>query len=196
MPRVTEDQLVERFCEFASAQQLIHVADSHFGPDNRFLADIELALIRDRWPAGIANHLLIEAKSHHSKDSANTINKIFGQLLKETGKPITNAPRRASYDLGILIPQDAGEWTSGETQHRRGFGVTYYQAGFRRINREPFKRFGEIVNAKYVLAFSVQWQQLDIYTWCGFYDREQPIARLGPQQRISEERPRLRRVHP
>lgn len=47
-------------------------------------------------------HWVIEAKSDDSKDKYNTVHKIFGELLKETGRANRSECRHA-----ILIPESA-----------------------------------------------------------------------------------------
>ena len=137
--RISEKLLVDNFCDFLIQQDLVCTDDCHFGPDNANLADLELTLKQDRWqPVDISNHLLIEAKSHHSKDSPNTINKIFGQLLKETGKPVHTSTRRHEASFGVLFPAESVEWNSNGKTIRRPSGNQYYGNGFRRINRDAY----------------------------------------------------------
>ena len=68
---------------------------------------------------------VIEAKSNESKDKHNTVHKIFGELLKETGR--TN---RSDCCHAILIPDSA---------------VNFYSRAFQSIDRKKFLKFGEII---------------------------------------------------
>lgn len=174
----SEQELVEEFQRFLSAHGYIREAECHFEGDSDVLADVELALNAPRWPSEMPDYLLLEAKSHHSEDSPNTINKAFGQLLKEANKNTTKRAQR-SYCLGLLIPVDGAQWlnSKGKTVKRRS-GIEYYRNGFRRIHADIFAGFGQLVNARYVLAFSVQDQYLKVFGWDGFYADEPPLACL------------------
>ena len=111
----SEQELVEEFQRFLSTHGYIRQAECHFAGDSDVLADVELALDGPRWPSGMPDYLLLEAKSHHSEDSPNTINKAFGQLLKEANK---NTAKRAQrpHCLGLLIPVDGAQWLNGKVR--------------------------------------------------------------------------------
>lgn len=70
-------------------------------------------------------HWVIEAKSDESKDKHNTVHKIFGELLKETGR--TN---RADCRHAVLLPDSA---------------LKFYSRAFQSIAKEKFIGFGELI---------------------------------------------------
>jgi hypothetical protein len=177
-PKTSEKVFVNEVQSFLSAHDYIRRAECHFDGDNDEHADVELALETTRWPVGMPGTLLLEAKSHHSKDSPNTINKAFGQLLKEANKsPVMRAERE--HCLGLLIPIDGATWNDSKGERiNRGSGVEYYRTGFRRIDAAVFAGFGRLVDARYVLAFSVREQYLEVFNWEAFYAGDQPLARL------------------
>lgn len=176
--KYSEQELVEEFQRFLSSHGDIRAAECHFAGDSDMLADIELALDGSRWPSGMPDYLLLEAKSHHSEDSPNTINKAFGQLMKEANKNTAKRAQR-SHCLGLLIPVDGAQWRNGKGKSRkRGSGIEYYRNGFRRIHADIFAGFGELVNARYVLAFSVKEQYLKVFGWNAFHAGEPPLTCL------------------
>lgn len=91
-------------------------------------------------------HWVIEAKSHDSKDKHNTVHKIFGELLKETGRS-----DRASCKFAVLIPEEA---------------VYFYSRAFQSIAREKFVAFGDLVPVELVFTFGaagvveLSWEDL------------------------------------
>jgi len=101
-------------------------------------------------------HWVIEAKSDDSKDKHNTVHKIFGELLKETGR--TN---RADCRHAVLIPESA---------------VDFYSRAFQSIAREKFLGFGRLIPVDTVfLSGPAGMTQL---TWAGLYDAfEVPVGR-------------------
>lgn len=108
------------------------------------LADVEFES-----DAGL--HWVIEAKSNDSLDKHNTVHKIFGELLKETGR--TN---RADCRHAILIPEGA---------------VDFYSRAFQSIAREKFVGFGRLIPVSTVfLSAPSGIRQL---TWEGLYDAYQ-----------------------
>jgi len=78
---------------------------------------------------------VIEAKSHDSEDRHNTVHKIFGELLKETGR--TN---RVDCRHAILIPED---------------GLDFYSRAFRSIARDKFLGFGALVPIETVFMYGL-----------------------------------------
>jgi hypothetical protein len=70
-------------------------------------------------------HWVIEAKSNDSADKHNTVHKIFGEVLKETGRTNRNDCRHA-----ILLPLDA---------------VMFYSRAFQCIAKEKFLGFGSLI---------------------------------------------------
>lgn len=175
--KISEAELIERFGEFLIDQDLIDVENSHFGGDDNFNADVALSLKHDKWPDIQVEKIHIEAKSHHSEDSQNTINKIFGQLLKETGKRNLNIEKEC---LAILFPYESGEWTGRNKKTvTRIEGEAYYRRGFSRIEKQVFVKFGDLVGAKYILSFSTTSNTLRVFEWRDFLDEDSsPIASL------------------
>ncbi len=110
MDRTSEKQLIAEAKQFFEEKGLVVSAECHFGEDDDELPDVKIAFNRDQWKGDFPDYLLLEAKSHHSTDSPNTINKIFGQLLKESGKVVEESLEGATFCLGVLIPEDAGTW--------------------------------------------------------------------------------------
>jgi len=97
-------------------------------------------------------HWVIEAKSDDSKDKHNTVHKIFGELLKETGRTNRSDCRHA-----ILIPDSA---------------VVFYSRAFQSIDRQKFLGFGKLIPIDTVFTSSVNGvRQL---TWQSLYDAHKP----------------------
>jgi hypothetical protein len=175
-PKTSEKDLLNEVRRFLSAQGCIRQDECHFNGDSNELADVELALEARRWPAEMPGHLILEAKSHHSKDSPNTINKAFGQLLKEANKSTVMRSQR-EHCLGLLIPIDGATWIDSKNKRvNRTSGIQYYRAGFQRIDASVFAGFGRLVNARYVLAFSVHEQYLAVFGWDAFHAGNPPLA--------------------
>jgi hypothetical protein len=192
--KTSEKALIVQVRRFLSANSYIRPAECHFGRDSDELADVELALESARWPAQMPGYLSLEAKSHHSKDSPNTINKVFGQLLKEANKSVVSRVARGQC-LGILIPVDGATWLdSNDVTVHRPSGIEYYGDGFRRIDADVFSKFGRLVNARYVLAFSEQKQYLAIFGWDAFHAGDLPFARLSAGQEASNARGRVKQA--
>lgn len=193
--KTSEKALIAQVRRFLSANSYIRLAECHFGRDNNELADVELALELAHWPAQMPGYLSLEAKSHHSKDSPNTINKVFGQLLKEANKSVVSRAARG-HCLGILIPIDGATWpdSNNVTVHRPS-GIDYYGEGFRRIDADIFSKFGRLVNVRYVLAFSEQKQYLAIFGWDAFHAGGPPLACLTANQEGSNVRSRVKRTN-
>lgn len=180
MRRDPEAQLIDSLRLFLEKKNLINASESHFGRDNDERADIELVLNRAMWPVGMPTKILLEAKSNHSTDSANTINKLFGQLLKETGKVSRDAWTSSSFCLGVLIPSDPGEWETLKGKKKKaGSGLDYYREGFSRIPRHIFDAFGGLVNARYVFSYSESLKSLSVFTWSGFRNSEEPFLKFS-----------------
>lgn len=79
-------------------------------------------------------HWAIEAKSNDSRDKHNTVHKIFGELLKETGRT-----GRLDFRHAILVPLDA---------------VNFYSRAFQSIKREKYLGFGELIPIETVFTSS------------------------------------------
>lgn len=93
-------------------------------------------------------HWVIEAKSDDSMDKYNTVHKIFGELLKETGR--TN---RSNCCYAILIPESA---------------VNFYSCAFQSIDRDKFLGFGKLIPINTV--FTSKAKGISILTWEELYD--------------------------
>lgn len=180
--KISEAELIDNLRNFLIDEDLIDNSDSYFGGDDEVKADVELALNLDQWHSVVFKKLYIEAKSHHSTDSQNTINKIFGQLLKETGKRTLNAEKEC---LAILFPYESGEWLDNNRKSiTRIEGVEYYRRGFSRIRKQAFVAFGVLVGAKYILSFSTTSSTLYVYEWENFLDSDfGPIISLTKKSR-------------
>lgn len=175
LERTQEAQLVDAVRQFLCTHGLVSEKDCHFDGDGEYMADVELMLSPGRWPEEMPLNLVLEAKSHHSKDSPNTVNKIFGQLMKESSKTRT----KKSFCLGLLIPTDGAQWKDGSGKTiTRGSGIVYYQTAFKRIKANLFSEYGRLVNARYILAFSVSHQELCIFGWEDFYHGAKPLHTL------------------
>ena len=94
---------------------------------------------------------VIEAKSNQSKDAHNSVHKLFGELLKETGRE-----QRNNCYIAILLPED---------------GILFYSRLFQSINRQKFLDFGNLIPIKNVFSFGdsgvleMSWEDLyDKYT--------------------------------
>lgn len=70
-------------------------------------------------------HWVIEAKSDDSGDKHNTVHKIFGELLKETGRD-----KRHNNKYSVLIPEAS---------------VAFYSRAFQAIHRDKFLAFGALI---------------------------------------------------
>ncbi len=95
---------------------------------------------------------VIEAKSNDSSDAHNTVHKIFGELLKETGRE-----NRSDCKYGILIPE---------------CGKEFYSRLFQAINRDKFIEFGKLIPVDSVFTYG----QLGVQTmsWEKLYDLYKP----------------------
>ena len=176
--KFSEKEFINATKEFLVRFGYVKATQCHFDGDNDELADIELVLEADLWPDEMPGNLILEVKSHHSTDSQNTINKIFGQLLKEASKG--SLGRRAACCFGVLVPTDGATWRDQKNKLvKRGSGIHYYQAGFGRIKPELFSKFGSLVDARYIFAFSIANQDLQVFKWDDFHAKGDPIVTLG-----------------
>ncbi len=143
----------------------------NIGSDTKCHADVE-------YLAKNGEYLVLEARSHESKDAYNTRHKIFGQLLKEHGKNNTQRSRYLnSLTLGILIPEDVP--SSGKSNTNKS-GICFYRDGYEGIPENLYRQFGLLVKAKYVFACSMSRSTVKVYSWDGFYrgDEELCLIRL------------------
>ena len=111
-------------------------------------------------------YLIIEAKSHESKDAYNTRHKIFGQLLKEHGKfSPSREEHKESIVLGVLIPKD--KTSSGKSNTKKS-GYDFYRDGY-----------VGIVKSKYIFVCSIIEKTIDVYSWNGFHKGDEPIYNIS-----------------
>lgn len=162
-----EAPLIQCFSEIIRTDARFGIKkEINIGNDSASCSDIE-------YLSNGNEYLIIEAKSHESKDAYNTRHKIFGQLLKEHGK---NSPSRrenlALIALGILIPKD--KTTSGKSNTKKS-GYDFYRDGYSEIPESMFSGFGELAKVKYVFVCSICDRVIDIYTWRGFRSGDAPI---------------------
>lgn len=81
----------------------------------------------------------IEAKVHTNGDRHNTVHKIFGELLKETGRI---APQNTEVKYGILISD-----------------FEFYSRKYSIIDKRKFIAFGELIPVSLVIV----WRQGSFY---------------------------------
>jgi hypothetical protein len=93
-------------------------------------------------------HWAIEAKSNLSPDKHNAAHKIFGELLKETGRTNRKHCRHA-----MLIPQDA---------------VQFLSKKFQCVDRSKFVGFGKLIPINTVFTFGTAG--IEQTTWLQLYD--------------------------
>jgi len=88
----------------------------------------------------------VEAKTHESQDRHNTAHKLFGELLKETGRGRDGQPQFA-----VLIPTTA---------------IDFYSEKFQAIDRRKFIDFGKLIPVRTVFAcdragvIQLSWEEL------------------------------------
>jgi hypothetical protein len=96
-------------------------------------------------------HWVIEAKSNDSSDAHNTVHKIFGELLKETGKN-----NRSNCKYGILLPENSTE---------------FYSRLFQEINKQKYVGFGNLIPVEKVCIHGSSG--IEIISWEELYDAYQ-----------------------
>ena len=142
--RSPEQDLIDAFVESLKSDKNPDIQiDEIFNKSckSKKFADIEyVAKNGQRWA--------IEAKSNDSKDAHNSVHKLFGELLKETGRD-----KREKTLFGILIPERS---------------VLFYSRLFQSIDRNKFIKFGELIPVKYVFTFGQSG--VLTRTWTELYD--------------------------
>ncbi|MDO6583249.1 hypothetical protein Q4491_18055 [Photobacterium sp. 2_MG-2023] len=166
-----EAPLIECFEEIIVSDPKFGIKTAiNIGDDNATCSDIE-------YLSKSGEYLIIEAKSHESKDAYNTRHKIFGQLLKEHGKvSYSRKEHNEVITLGILIPKD--KTSSGKSNTKKS-GYDFYRDGYVSIPKELFSGFGELVKARYIFVCSVIEKTIDVYCWNGFHQGDKPIYSIG-----------------
>ena len=142
----------------------------NFGSDNTSCSDVE-------YISKSGEYLIVEAKTHESRDAYNTRHKIFGQLLKEHGK--SSQARKENSEkivLSVLIPKD--KTTSGKSNTKVS-GYDFYRNGYSDIPEALFSEFGKLVKAEYFFVCSVAHESVDVYNWSGFQKGEPPIYTIA-----------------
>ncbi len=156
-----EAPLIECFHSIIEQDEVFGIDKKvNFGSDTNASADVE-------YLAKNGELIILEAKSHESKDAYNTRHKIFGQLLKEHGKK--NEYREKYSDnlaYGILIPEDKPSSVKSNTKKK---GIDFYREGYAVIPEELYIKFGMLVNSKYVFVCSINNQSVKVFSWAGFY---------------------------
>jgi hypothetical protein len=156
MPRVTERGLITAFRNVVTHQNIdrrFRVArEINFDCKSRDHADVE-------YVSATGRHFVIEAKSHHSKDRDNGAHKIFGELLKETGRN-PNRGADGTPVFAILLTDDPWE-------HRRG--EAFYRRKFQTIDESAYLSFGRLVKAEYVFLAEASSSTVRAFSWAGFY---------------------------
>lgn len=142
--RRPEQNLIDAFIEALQTHTDEHICIETLHNSNckaRKYADIEFtSKSGQRWA--------IEAKSNDSKDAHNSVHKIFGELLKETGRS-----NRENCLIGILIPEDS---------------KSFYSRLFQSISRDKFIEFGNLIPVDNV--FTHGSSGVEQITWAGLYD--------------------------
>jgi hypothetical protein len=144
--RAPEQDLINQFMEHLE----IHESDDlrvskeiNKNCKSRTYADIEFI-------SASKLHWVIEAKSNDSKDCYNTVHKIFGELLKESGRD-----NRDNCRYAILIPSNA---------------IQFYSQAFRSIHRSKFNGFGCLIPIDCI--FTSDKEGISQIPWEQFYDAE------------------------
>ncbi|WP_217555940.1 hypothetical protein [Vibrio metschnikovii] len=142
--RSPEQDLINDFVE-----ALYKAENSEYGIDKLVNSNCRAKKFADvEFFSRSGNHWVIEAKSNDSKDAHNSVHKIFGELLKETGRT-----ERDKCYFGILIPINA---------------IQFYSRLFRQINRDKFIQFGALIPIKWV--FACDSSEVKLLTWSELYD--------------------------
>ena len=146
--RTPEQNLIDAFVESLRnhADEHLRLKELHNSSCKaRKFADIE-------YTSNSGARWAIEAKSNDSKDAHNTVHKIFGELLKETGRANRNGCL-----VGLLIPEDA---------------KSFYSRLFQSINREKFIEFGRLIPVNIVFTHGASG--ISNITWAELYDHHYP----------------------
>lgn len=106
---------------------------------------------------------VIEAKSHKSKDAYNSIHKLFGELLKETGREriSDNKLLFKTIKYGLLIPGDVYDYTNKS-------GIMFYKKHFLEIKKDKYIQFGKLIPINDIFIFDIYKNELVKKTWSEF----------------------------
>lgn len=145
--RAPEQDLINAFIE-----HLREHADGDLQIDKLYNAKCRTKLFADiEFLSKSKVHWVIEAKSNDSKDKYNTVHKIFGELLKETGRE-----NRQQCKHAILIPLDS---------------LLFYSRAFQSIDRNKFLGFGNLIPIDTVFLSGPL--NVTLITWEALYDAHQ-----------------------
>ena len=140
-----EQPLIDRFvAALKDADNEIRINEMHncSCAGNADFADLEFTSVSgQRWA--------IEAKYGAPKNKANEVHKLFGDLLRETGRAHRNGCR-----IALLLYAGNEE---------------YFRAGVRRINRGKYIQFGSLVPVESVFVVGDS-PSFETRTWREFYD--------------------------
>ena len=143
-----EQQLIDKFVEKLKGvtENALKICGSEYIHNQRCgakkLADLEFTSASgQRWA--------IEAKYGSKTDKANEVHKMFGNLLRETGRANRDGCR-----IALLLPACREE---------------YFRERVRLIPRVKFIGFGELVPVKAVFVFDETRQSFRQVTWPEFY---------------------------
>ena len=100
----------------------------------------------------------IEAKSHMSKDRHNAVHKLFGELLKETGR-LFSSENELKY--GLLLD---GRYCPDINISGKDFFEKYFKC----INTEKYKKFGLLIPINDIIVYDVNMNNVKNYNWNSF----------------------------
>lgn len=142
--RTPEQDLIDQFVGHLN----VHV-DNDLKICTLFNSDCKSKTLADVEFKSVSNiHWVIEAKSNDSTDRHNTVHKIFGELLKETGRT-----GRPDFRHAILIPLES---------------VNFYSRAFQSIKREKYLAFGKLIPIDTVFMSNVAG--ISQLSWEALYD--------------------------
>lgn len=105
----------------------------------------------------------IEAKSHMSKDAYNAVHKIFGELLKDTGRP-SDEGRTVKH--GVLLD-------GRNSENVRKGGEDFFREYFQYIAREKYQKFGSLIPVEKIIIYNNLTNECRSFTWNQFIGVEQ-----------------------
>lgn len=122
MHKYSEQALVDQFV----AATLSELAENEFRLKSKINTNCKHKNYADiEYISETGIHWVIEAKSN-LKDRHNAIHKLFGELLKETGR---SRPGN-NLHYGVLLPAE---------------GLKFFGKGFAVVNKEKFEAFGDLI---------------------------------------------------
>jgi len=94
-----------------------------------------------------------------SKDAHNAVHKIFGELLKETGR---NIPSDKTIKYGLLLD---GRYCP----NKEVFGKDFFMDRFSYINYDKYKSFGAIIPIENIFIFDIEKNSVENISWNDFH---------------------------